>query len=233
MPITVKAVPGKPYGAIPRFCLRIESGYQAGQLVTHAGSESPVHWPNQADAEQWARDTGYTLAPSASTQLLVNLFETFQDFQFEGRDISGADLVDDLGRWLREHKAEVAGMAPTKADPAAQKLKELFTAFRAQHAGNSEVNGADLVDDFGEWLRETQQCMHELTGAPFVAMVARIPEGTAYWRDRFGWGKLDDATAFFETVPEGLRSDVMAEWVVRPLAAELDAQVEPGDSPRG
>ncbi|CAN7769771.1 hypothetical protein LJR290_007463 [Variovorax sp. LjRoot290] len=236
MPVLVKAVRGKPYGKTSRFCLQIESGYRAGHVMEHSGVESPMHWRSRAEAEQWARDTGYTVGAAdraASTKLLVNLFETFSDFQFEDRDISGAVLVDDLGRWLREHKAEVACMAAPKADPGAQKLKGLFRMCRALHTGDAEVNGGDLVDIFGEWLRETQELMPGFTGAPFVPRVAKAPDGTAYWSERHGWGELGDATVYFETAPWGLTTDVTAEWVDAELATELLAEAEAEAAPRG
>lgn len=233
MPVHVKAVPGKPYGTEPRVCLRIESGYRAGRNIEHSGGgESPMQWPNRAAAEKWAGEVGHTVLPAdpaadpASIKLLVNLFETFSDFQFEHRDVNGADLVDDLGRWLREHKAEVAGMAPIKADPAALKLKDLLRMCRALHSGDTEVNGGDLVDIFGEWLAETAAVMPEIVGGPFEAKVARSGDDQAYWSERSGWGELEDATAYFMTVPRGLTCDVTAEWVEVNLASEELAQAE-------
>jgi len=232
MPVIVKVVPGEPYGKTPRFCLRIESGYRAGQLMEASGVDSPMHWPSREDAEQWARDTGYTVSqaePTASSKPLINLFETFSDFQFEDREISGAELVDDLGRWLRAHKAEVAGMPVANTDPCAAQLKDLFRLCRALHAGDSDVNGGDLVDTFGEWLRETQEEMSEIIGGPFVAKVVRSPDGETYWSERFGWGELDDATAYFQSVPAGLTSDLNAQWVEVELAA---SQAQDNERPR-
>lgn len=233
MPIHVKAVPGKPYGQTPRFCLRIESGYSTGQLMTHTGVDSPMHWPSRTDAEQWARDTGYTVAADRAAKLLVDLFETFSDFQFEDREIGGADLVDDLGRWLRGHKAEVASMPAANIDLAAQKLKGLFRMCRALHTGDREVNGGDLVDIFGEWLDQTSELMPTLVGGPFVAKVARSADHEAYWSEQGGWGELQYATAFFTTAPAGLAADVTAEWVEVELAEQRGAEAEAGVSPRG
>lgn len=232
MPVIVKAVPGKPYGKEPRVCLRIESGYRAGHKVAHPGEgEHPIHWMSRAAAESWARETGYTVAPAdpavepASTKLLVNLFETFSDFQFEHREINGADLVESLGQWLRQHKSMVSRMLASEADPAALKLKDLFSIFRTVYAGNEEVNGGDLVDAFGEWLSETAADMPTIVGAPFAAKVARSSD-ESYWSELSGWGELEDATAYFKTVPERLASDVPAAWVEVELAAEELAQAE-------
>lgn len=229
MPVDVKAVPGKPYGKTPRVCLQIESGHRAGERLEH-------HWLSRAEAETWARDTGYTVLSAdtpTSTALLVNLFETFSDFQFEDREISGGDLVDELGGWLRKHKATVGSMPAPKSDPGARVLKELFRSNRPLHAGNGDVNGGDLVDSFGEWLREAQDLMPSITGGPFVAKVAQSPEGSQYWSERDGWGELDDATAFFANGPWGLTTDPLAQWEVVELtvAQESAAEVEAG--PRG
>lgn len=225
MPIVVKAVPGKPYGKTPRVCLQIESGYRAGERLEH-------HWLTRSEAEKWARETGYTVLAAdvpASNALLVNLFETFSDFQFENREISGADLVDELRGWLRKHKATVGSMGAPKSDPGAQALKELFKVFRPVHSGNDEVNGGDLVSTFGEWLHEMQEQMPAITGAPFVAKVARSPEGSQYWGERDGWGELDNATAFFTDGPWGLTTDPLAEWEEVELAVALEPELEPDD----
>ena len=229
MPIVVKAVPGKPYGKTTRVCLQIESGYRAGERLEH-------HWLSRSEAETWARDTGYTVQGAdtpTSTALLVNLFETFSDFQFEDREISGGDLVDELGGWLRKHKATVASMAAPKSDPGAHVLKELFRINRPLHTGNGDVNGGDLVDSFGEWLREAQDQMPSITGGPFVAKVAQSPDGSQYWSERDGWGELDDATAFFTGGPQGLTTDPLAEWTAVDLAAALEAEAETEAGPRG
>lgn len=236
MPIVVKAVPGKPYGKTPRVCLQIQNGYRTGKLMEHSGTDSPMHWPSRSEAEKWARETGYTVSPGAtraSTMLLVDLFETFSDFQFEDREISGADLVDDLGGWLRKHKAAVGSMAAPKSDPGAQALKGLFRLCRPLHSGDDDVNGGNLVDSFGEWLRETQDLMASITGGPFVAKVARSPEGSRYWSERDGWGELDDATAFFMAGPWGLTTDPLAEWEEVELAVALEAEAEVEAGPRG
>lgn len=229
MPIVVKALRGKPYGKTPRFCLQIESGYRAGERLEH-------RWLSRSEAETWARETGYTVLDAdtpASTALLVNLFETFSDFQFEHREISGADLVDQLGGWLRKHKAVVGSMPAPKSDPGARVLKELFRIHRPLQTGNGDVNGGNLVDNFGEWLRKTQDLMSSITGGPFVAKVVRSPEGSQYWSERDGWGELDEATAFFTAGPWGLTTDPLAEWeeVELAVAQESAAEVEAG--PRG
>ena len=229
MPIVVKTVPGKPYGKTPRVCLQIESGYRAGERLEH-------HWLSRSEAEAWARDTGYTVLDAdtpTSTALLVNLFETFSDFQFEDREISGGDLVDELGSWLRKHKATVGSMPAPKSDPGARVLKELFRISRPLHAGNGDVNGGDLVDSFGEWLREARDLMPSITGGPFVAKVARSPQGSQYWSERDGWGELDDATAFFTDGPQGLTTDPLAEWTVVELAAAREDDSETVALPRG
>lgn len=229
MPIVVKSVPGKPFGKMSRFCLQIESGYRAGERLEH-------HWPSQSDAEIWARNTGYTVLGAdtpTSTALLVNLFETFSDFQFEDREISGGDLVDELGSWLRKHKATVGGMAAPESDAGARVLKELFRFNRPLHTGSGDVNGADLVDSFGEWLREVQDLMPSITGGPFVAKVAQSLEGSQYWSERDGWGELDDATAFFANAPLGLSSDPLAGWTAVDLSAARDVDAETEAGPRG
>jgi hypothetical protein len=232
VPVSVKAVPGRPYGRQPRVCLRIESGYRAGSLVVHPGeNEQPIHWISRAAAEAWARDTGYTVVPadpsvdSASVMLLVNLFETFSDFQFEHRSINGADLVDSLGQWLRQHSLAVSRLVASEPDAAAVVLEDLFRTFRAVHGSNEDVNGGDLVDAFGEWLAAVAPRMPELTGGRFVANVARSREG-AYWSERLGWGELEDATAYFRTVPGRLASAEPAGWIEVELAAEELAQAE-------
>lgn len=229
MPIVVKAVPGTPFGKTPRFCLQIESGYRAGERLEH-------HWLSRSEAEKWGRDTGYTVLGAdtpASTALLVNLFETFSDFQFEDREISGADLVDDLGDWLRKHKATVGSMAAPKSDPGAQALKGLYRQYRPVHSGNDDVNGGDLVSSFGEWLHEVQKQMSSIIGAPFVAQVARSADGCQYWGERDGWGELEEATAFFTDGPWGLTTDPLAEWTAIELATALHAETETEPGPRG
>lgn len=232
MPIVVKAVPGAPFGKTPRVCLQIESGYRAGERLEQ-------HWLSRSEAEKWARDTGYTVLGAdtpTSTALLVNLFETFSDFQFEDREISGADLVDELGGWLRKHKATVASMAAPKSDPGAQALKGLYRLCRPVHSGSDDVNGGDLVSTFGEWLHEMQGRMADITGAPFIAKVARNPEGSEYWSEGDGWGDLENATAYFVTVPQGLKRNVFAEWAGIELAAalaEVDSETETEPGPRG
>lgn len=229
MPIVVKAVPGKPYGKTPRVCLQIESGYRAGERLQY-------NWLSRSEAETWARDTGYTVLGAdtrASTELLVNLFETFSDFQFEDRGVSGADLVDELGSWLRKHKATVGSMASPKSDPGAQALKGLYKKYRPVHSGNDDVNGGDLVSSFGEWLHDMQPQMSAITGAPFVAKVARSHDGDQYWGERGGWGELDDATAFFTDGPWGLTTDPLAEWTAVELATAMEAETETEPGPRG
>lgn len=231
MPIHVKAVPAKPFGSTPRFCLQIESGYRAGERLG-------PYWSSQTAAETWARETGYTvLEPGArtSTTLLVDLFDTFSDFQFEDREISGADLVDALSGWLRGHKATIGRMAAPESDLAAQALKGLYKQFQPLHAGSEDVSGGDLVSDFGEWLEETQKQMPAITGAPFVAKVARHPERAEYWCERVGWGELENATAYFLSAPAGLKRSGTREWVDVELCSTLEseAEVEAEAGPQG
>ncbi|VTU44153.1 hypothetical protein [Variovorax sp. RA8] len=232
MPIFVKAVSGKPYGKTPRVCLQIESGYRAGERPDH-------HWLSRSEAEKWARETGYTVLDAdtrASSALLVNLFETFSDFQFENREISGADLVDELGGWLRKHKATVGSMAAPEADPGAEVLKDLFRLFRPVHSGDDEVNGGDLVGNFGEWLLDVQERMPAITGTHFVPKVARHPDRSEYWSEAGGWGDLESATAYFVNAPAGLKRNVLREWIDVELAVELETgaefEVDAGPGPR-
>lgn len=232
MPVIVKAVPGTPYGNEPRVRLRIESGYRAGSYVVFpSAGEHPVHWMSRNAAEAWARDTGYTVAPAdpalepASVKLLVSLFETFNDFQFEHRCIGGAELVESLGEWLRQHAPLISQLLAGERDAAALKLDDLLCTFHALQSTSEEVSGGDLVDQFGAWLAAAAAEMPDITGAPFVGKVARSSNGL-YWSSRQGWGDLEDATAYFRTVPDRLASCEPGTWTEVELVAEEFGQAE-------
>lgn len=233
MPIHVKAVPALPYGKTPRFSLRIQSGYRAGQMLSHSGArpgtESSGLWVDREDAEQWARDTGYTVLPAdpdldtPAKVLLVDLFETFDAFQFD-RPVNGGDLVEDLGRWLRKHKTVVASMQSEEAEPAARHLRDLYRTCWSLHSGDDPVNGGDLVDAFGTWLAQALPRMDAIVGGNFAPKVARSPDGESYWSEIEGWGELEDATAYFRNVPSCLQSAEPHEWIEADLATVLAAE---------
>lgn len=224
MTVHVRVVRARPYDDLSRYALQIESGYRAGSNIEHGGADdgAPIRWASRTAAAKWARDTGYTVdAPPAiddrSTMLLVDLFETFDAFQFPDRSISGADLVDNLGGWLRTHRLAVFGCAH---DFGAQRLKDLYQITWPLEQGDAPVNGADLVDLFSGWLLDTQQnIMPIIVGEPFAAKVAKAKDVDWYWSEQSGWGDLEDATAFFTNVPPGLQTAQPVEWVATDLAA--------------
>ena len=231
MTIHVKVVPAAPYGRDARFALQIESGHRAGETIEHGvgGDAAQIRWASRTAAAKWARDTGYTVDPTEddkSTALLIDLFETFNDFQFQDRSISGADLVERLGVWLRIYRAEVFA-CPN--DIGAQKLKGLYEMTRPLEKGDAPVNGAQLVDLVSGWLLDTQQnVMPMIVGETFTAKVAKAADVDWYWSEQEGWGELEDATAFFRNVPPGLRAAQPVTWVETELAmAQRAVEREP------
>ena len=90
----------------------------------------------------------------------------------------------------------------------------------------------DSIFKIEETSHEHQQSSGIHASGPCRGFSVRGNDDSAYWSERFGWGELDDATAFFETVPEGLTSNVTAEWVDAELAIELRAEAEADASPR-
>lgn len=233
MTIHVKVIPAAPYGQDARFALQIQSGYRAGETIGHGGvgDTAPIRWASRTAAEKWARDTGYTVDSTEvdkSTALLIDLFETFNDFQFEDRSISGADLVDDLGAWLRTHRAAVFAC---RNDIGAQKLKGLYQMTWPLEKGDAPVNGAQLVDLVSGWLLDTQQnVMPMIVGESFTAKVAKAADVDWYWSEQEGWGDLEDATAFFRNVPPGLLAAQPTTWEETDLAAARQRAAERDDS---
>lgn len=232
MTIHLKVIHAAPYGQIARFALQIESGYRAGETIQlgGAGEAAQINWASRTAAAKWARDTGYTVESTEddkSTGLLIDLFETFQDFQFEDRSISGADLVDGLGAWLRTHRLEVFA-CPN--DIGAQRVKGLYQLTWPLEKGDVPVNGAQLVDLVSGWLLDTQQnIMPMVVGEPFVAKVAKAEDVNWYWSEQGGWGALEDATAFFGNLPPGLQAAQPVNWLETELALARRA-VESEDS---
>ncbi len=138
--------------------------------------------------------------------ILVSLYERFRDFQFPDRGIDAADLVDDLSEWIRGRKSEIKRNLPVvstrQGEPLAV-LDDFYSRF-GDLAGQTDedVNGADLVDEFGAWLRGNQSAM-DLPDLPFQAKVLYSLTEGAYWNEADQqWGDLEDATAFFVIMPE-------------------------------
>ena len=68
-----------------QFEAEITSGYRAGKMICHNGSETPVRWPTSDEAKTWLKDTGYTV--EANESRAVSLAETTLTFS----------LPDDFG----------------------------------------------------------------------------------------------------------------------------------------
>lgn len=181
-----------------------------------------------------------TLQKTSAAAMLVDLYETLGDFQFEHRRINGADLVDHLGEWMREKLPAYRALCSGEPQAGVGALKVFFACFSDLHEGSDSVNGADLVESVDQWLRQTYSGMPLIVGGPFTAHVACTADGMSYWSENDGWGELNSATAFFLKPPKCLSGADPGEWRAVDLEAALlaDAQrwveeVAEAEAPRG
>lgn len=181
-----------------------------------------------------------TLQKESAAAMLVELYETLGDFQFEHRRISGADLVDYLGEWMRNNLQAYRTLCTGEPQAGLGALKTFFACFRDLYEGSGSVNGADLVESVDEWLSRTYAAMPVIVRGPFTAQVASSADGASFWSERDGWGELNDATAFFLQPPKGLAGADSDEWravsLEEALLADAQRWVEEGaeaEAPRG
>lgn len=182
--------------------------------------------------------TNLALSQPSASALLVELFETLGDFQFEHRPISGGDLVEQLAQWMQSKLPAYRTLCAGEPQIGMGALKNFFTSFSDLYQGSNSVNGANLVDAVGEWLSRTHATMPLIVGGAFTAQVACKGDGSSYWSEHDGWGELCDATAFFLNPPRSLigSSDWTAVDLEATLLAEAHRLVEEcaeADAPRG
>lgn len=180
---------------------------------------------------------------SPTLALAVKVFEQFSELQFD-RPYGGADMVDDLGAFLRQHRRiaiKLTQDAPG-SDVAANAVRSLYKTFASLASdGDEPVGGGDTVQAMCEWVARWQPALADILGDGFRPKVAVHEEKDedeedvvvrSYW-SLDGWTReLDDACAFFYDVPD-LHTVTKEKWSIADLAelrAERDAS-EPEPRP--